>query len=317
MPRVSRQTTLAAPIRIAGAGLHAGRRAGVTLSPAPADFGRRIAVPGGAPVEIVPERWVASRMSTSIALGEGRRLRTIEHLMAALVAHGVDNVEIAVDGPEVPILDGSARRWCRALRDVGLAGQDAPRRTLRLRRPVQVARHGGFLRAEPCERFEVDVTHDLLPAFPVMRWCGAVDAARFDAELAASRSFGNLHRRLGLEPPAATRPPGATPNMPDPVLVEPAGVWEEIAARALPGPAAPLLRGWRPWRAALVVGRHLVPPRRWPDEPVRHVALDMIGDLAVLGLPLCARVVAHNPSHEKTFALVLALVRSPECWEVT
>ena len=263
---------------------------------------------------ISPERWVPSLMSTSIKLDDGRKARTIEHLMAALQAHAVDNVEIVLDGPEVPILDGSSAPWCRALRSAGLVAQDATRRILRLLRPVQVARWGGFLRAEPGEGFSIDVTHDLLPAFPVMRWRGNVDAESFEREISSARSFGNLHRRLGLALPPAARPPGATPNAPDPTLPEPTGVWEEMSSRE--SSSMPLLRGWRPWRAELVVGRHMLPPRRFPDEPVRHVALDMIGDLAVFGASIAGRVVAHNPSHEKTFALVLALARSPEAWEL-
>ena len=311
-----RQTTIAAPIRIAGPGLHTGRRAAVTLRPAPPGYGRRVARDGGVPAPIAPGRWVPSRMSTSIKLDDGRTVRTIEHLMATLAAYGVDNVEIAVDGPEVPILDGSAARWCGALDGVGLVQQDAPRRALRILAPVQVARDGGFLRAEPAHGFSVDVTHDLLPSFPVMRWHGVVDAARFSAELVRSRSFGNLHRRLGLVPRSVPRPPGGIPNLPDPALAEPAGVWEEIAARrALVAPGAPLLRGWRPWRATLVAGAAIVPPRRFADEPVRHVTLDMIGDLALVGAPLIGRIVAHNPSHEKTFALVLALMATPGALE--
>ena len=310
-----RQATIAASIRVAGTGLHTGRRGVVTLKPAPPGSGRRFSRDGGASVPIVPERWVPSRMSTSIALDDGRRVRTIEHLMAALTAHGVDNVAIDVDGPEVPILDGSAGGWCAALRQAGIDRQDMPRRAIRMRRPVQVARDGGFLRAEPADGFAVDVTHDLLPAFPVMRWHGAVDAARFDAEIAAARSFGNLHRRLGLEPRQAVRPAGAAPNERDPLLVEPAGVWEDIDARPVET-GAPLLRGWRPWRAALVAGSAMFPRRRFADEPVRHVALDMIGDLALTGYPLIGRIVAHNPSHVKTFALVLALMAVPAAWEL-
>ena len=311
---MTRQRTIAAEIRVSGAGLHTGARGRVSLRPAPPDHARRIGPPGGALVSATAERWMASRMSTSIRLDDGRIARTIEHLMAALAAYNIDNVAIELDGPEVPICDGSAARWCRELRKTGFVAQDAPRRAIRMVAPVQIAHHGGFLRAEPGEGFAVDVTHDVLPAFPVMRWRGAVDPGSFETELARSRSFGNLHRRLGLSPPAVARPPGATPNLPEAALAEPPGVWEEIAARA--GAPAPLLRGWRPWRATLVAGTRMLPQRRYPDEPVRHVALDMIGDLAVLGAPLVGRVVAHNPSHEKTFALVLAILASPQAWEI-
>ena len=304
-----------------GAGLHTGRRATVTLRPASAGDGRRIAGAGGEPVPIDWTRWVPSAMSTSVTLGGGRKVRTIEHLMAALTAYGVDDVLIAVEGTEIPIFDGSAQHWCASLRGAGLATLDGPRRAIRIRRLVQVSHDGGFLRAEPGEGFAVDVTHDVLPGFPVMRWHGPVDADRFDRELARSRSFGNLYRRLGLMPKPRPRPPGAAlvaTNQPDAALASSEAPWAMIAARkaeAAAAPAEPLLRGWRPWRAVLIVDDRLLPWPRYADEPVRHVTLDMIGDLALAGAPLIGRVVAHNPSHEKTFALVVALMSDPANWE--
>lgn len=328
------QTTLASAITLSGPGLHTGRASTVTLRPAAADFGRRAVVRGGdaEPVPMIAAHWVPSRMSTSIDLGAGRTIRTVEHMMAALSAHGIDNVLVEIDGPEVPIFDGSSSRWCRGLREVGLAALAAPRRVIRIRRPVQVERDGGFLRAEPLdvdlldaepgagarEGLVVDVTHDLLPAFPVMRWRGAIEPGRFDAELSRSRSFGNLHRRLGLEPDAVARPVGAAvvPNSPDPDLPGTDAIWADIETRrAATDPDAPLLQGWRPWRATIVVGDRLLPWSRLPDEPVRHVTLDMIGDLALAGAPLIGRIVAHNPSHEKTYALVAALMAEPDAWD--
>ena len=313
------QTTLARAFTLGGPGLHTGRRSRVTLRPAPAHHGWRAVAASAAtaPVSLAAAQWTPSLMSTSIALGGGRSVRTIEHMMAALSAHGIDNVLVEIDGPEVPIFDGSAAPWCRSLRAAGIARLEAPRRAIRVLRPVQVRRDGGFLRAEPADRFTIDVTHDLLPAFPVMRWSGPVDAARFDAELSRSRSFGNLHRRLGLEPKAVTRPAGSVAaNTADPNLSSSDAVWAEIEARrGASDPKAPLLKGWRPWRATLVVGDRLLPWPRMPDEPVRHVALDLIGDLALAGSPLLGRVVAHNPSHEKTYALVAALMAEPEAWE--
>ena len=313
------QTTLAAPVTASGAGLHTGRRATVTLHPAPADHGVRVtahAAEGEAPVPVRWDHWVPSRMSTSVSLGDGRAVRTVEHLMAALVAHGIDNVLISIAGDEMPIFDGSAARWCACLSRAGRARSDRPRRAIRVRKPVQVAHEGGFLRAEPGDGFAVDVTHDLLPGFPVMRWHGRVDAATFDRELARSRSFGNLFRRVGIERKPVPRPAGpARPNEPDLALVSVAAPWADIMRRKTAcDPRAPLLRGWRPWRAALIADGWILPWPRFPDEPVRHVALDMIGDLALAGAPLIGRVVAHNPSHEKTYALVAALMRDPEAW---
>ena len=163
----------------------------------------------------------------------------------------------------MPILDGSSAPWCRVLRDTGLVAQEAPRRVLRLLAPVQVARYGGFLRAEPGPGFSVDVTHDVLPAFPVMRWRGGIDAARFDGEIARSRSFGNIHRRLGLAQRPVPRPPGETPNALDPALAEPAGVWEEIAGAAgdrLPAAARLAAVAGPSWWSAGTCGRRAASP---------------------------------------------------------
>ncbi len=317
--RVIRQRTIARPFSLRGPGLHTGRVARVTLRPAGAGSGRRLFVAGGAPVPFTVDHWRPSAMSTSVDVGDGRTVRTTEHLMAALSAYGIDNVDIEVDGAEIPILDGSARPWCRHLRQAGVAWLAAPRRAIRIVAPLQVAREGGFLRAEPGNGTTIDVTHDVLPAFPVMRWRGPVDAERFEAELAAARSFGNLHRRFGLRELPRPRPsadPPVVANVPEPGVPTTAAHWPIMAARE-DGRAAPLLRGWRPWRAALVYHGRLLPWPRFADEPVRHVALDMIGDLALAGAPLIGRIVAHNPSHYKTTGFVMALLADPACFEWT
>ncbi len=320
------QHTVGAVVALSGAGLHTNRRCRVTLHPAPPGHGRQV-MRAGAPGGLVPMDWnrrVPSTMSTTLRLGDGRTVRTVEHLMASLAAYGVDNVRVEVEGPEVPIGDGSARPWCRLLDRVGVAAQPAARRHLRVLRPVQVERQKGFLRIEPAEAFGLDLTYSLVPDFPVMRWAGPLDRARFVAELARSRSFGswNWRRWLG-RPPAARRPfrgqPPVTPHEPDPGLpaARHAGATARLEA-ALAGrdPAEPVLRGARPGRATLVVGRAILPWPRARDEPVRHVALDMVGDLALAGLPLLGHVVAHNPSHEKTYLLVAALMEDRSAWTI-
>lgn len=263
-------------------------------------------------------------MSTTVAMPGGRRLRTVEHLLAALHACGVDNVLIEVSsrdtrGGEVPIADGSALAWLRLIGQAGLVRLPAPRRVLRVVKPVQVERDGGFLRAEPADHFSVDVTHDLLPRLPVMRWAGRIDPASFAREIAPARSFGNLHRRLGLTPAPRARPEGAPSQMrhrPDPACACSTHAWEAMQLREMLAETdAPLLRGWRPWRTAVVWNEHILPWPRFPDEPVRHAVLDMIGDLALAGAPVLGRFVAHNPSHDKTFALAFALIDEPAACE--
>lgn len=281
----------------------------------------------GEPGGLVPMRWdrrVPSTMSTTLRLGDGRTVRTVEHLMASLAAYGIDNVRVEIDGPEVPIGDGSARPWCRLLDRAGVAAQPAGRRYLRVLRPVQVERQKGFLRIEPAAAFGLDLTYSLIPDFPVMRWMGTLDRDRFVADLARSRSFGswNWRRWLG-RPPASRRPfagqPPVIPHEPDPGLpsAQHAGLIARLeAALARRDPAEPVLRGARPGRAVLVVGRTVLPWPRARDEPVRHVALDMVGDLALAGMPLLGRVVAHNPSHEKTYLLVAALMEDRSAWTI-
>lgn len=323
---MSAQRTIGAVVSLSGAGLHTNRRGRVTLHPAPPGYGRQV-MAAGEPGGLVPMRWdhrVPSTMSTTLRLGDGRMVRTVEHLMAALAAYGVDNLRVEVDGPEVPIGDGSARPWCRLLNRAGLAPQPAPRHHLRVLRPVQVERQKGFLRIEPADAFGLDLTYSLVPDFPVMRWAGTLDRDRVVDELGWSRSFGtwNWRRWLG-RPPAARRPFGGdapvTPHAPDPAL--PASRHDGLIARleaalARRDPAEPVLRGARPGRATLVVGRTILPWRRARDEPVRHVALDVVGDLALAGAPLLGRVVAHNPSHEKTYLLVAALMEDRSAWRL-
>ena len=187
---------------------------------------------------------------------------------------------------------------------------------------MQIVREGGFLRAEPGEGSTLDVTYGLLFGWPFMRWTGSMERETFRRDLARSRSFGLLDWRglLGRARPA--RPPGnppVLPHAPDPAFdpEAPRHLWTRLEAqKASQTGRPPLLRGARPGRVALVAGRYILGGARYPGEPMRHVALDMVGDLALAGLPLLGRIVAHNPSHEKTYMLVAALMDDPDAWEI-
>ncbi|WP_053080336.1 UDP-3-O-acyl-N-acetylglucosamine deacetylase [Methylobacterium variabile] len=337
------EATLGRSVSVRGAGLHTGRVSRITLAPAPAGHGVRFAVRcpvtnARAEVPAASSGWVASRMSTSLDLGGGRKLRTIEHLMASLAASGIDNAAVTVEGTEIPILDGSAARWCALIDAAGRVTQARPRLALRIRAPFQVDGLHGFLRAEPCAGFSVDVSTDRLPGFGVLRWAGPIDAASFRTAIAPSRSFGNasliwrtlLKTRLARTLlPCATRErlwarsfesqtvcggDGPGPTLPRPEYQRP--IAPETQARMHPRDREPLLRGARPGRVAILLGGRVLGGARFPDEPVRHKILDLVGDLALAGRPILGRIVANCPTHALTFAFLTELMRHPECWEV-
>lgn len=327
--RSTSETTLARSFTVSGYGLHTGRRAQVTVAPAPPGHGIRFraAERPEASVGLSWENRVSSRMNTALALPDGSRLRTVEHLVASLSAFEVDNALVTVQGREIPIFDGSARRWCACLSEAGLERQSAPRRLIRVTQPVQVALGARFMRVEPAPETELDITCEQFADAAVLRWRGRPTRDVFVRELAGSRSSGPAMRavRIGLGERfrrgasmvaetgrARAGRIGDAPNRRREDL--PADPVPGIAER-LPFPAdEPVLRGALPGRVAIWIGPWVLGGKRFPDELVRHVALDLIGDLRLAGAPLLGRIVAHQPTHRLTYAFVATLMQSPGAW---
>ena len=274
------QRTLGRAVSVSGAALHSGVATTVVLRPAPAHHGvvfRRTDLPGAPGIPARVRRVGKARLATRLE-NDGASIVTVEHLLAALVSVGVHHVEVCVHGPELPILDGSSVPWLHLLRTAGLHDLGVPQPHLRLTRPVSVRDGPRWMRATPSAGLLLDVTLDFADtAIGVQRVVWRHSVGRFRAELAWARTFAFLRDVLYMRSQSLALGGGL-----DNALV--------FTERGVLDPSA----------------------LRTPDEPARHKVLDLLGDLALLGAPLEARVTAVRPGHALTAALMRALVDAVE-----
>jgi UDP-3-O-[3-hydroxymyristoyl] N-acetylglucosamine deacetylase len=281
----SPQRTLKASIGCVGIGLHSGRRVSLQMHPAEPDTGvvfRRVDLG----IDI-PARFhcvTDTRLCTLLSAPDApeARVGTVEHLMAALTACGVDNVIIEVDGPEIPVLDGSASPFVFLIDCAGLVEQATTRRVIEVLRAVRVEDGESFVELRPAlsRGFEmaVSIAFDA-SAIGRQAFSLRVDEAAFRHNLASARTFAMSADIAGLQ-------------------------------------AAGLARGGNLGNAVVVDGARVLNPGglRMTDEFVRHKMLDIVGDLALAGAPLQARVVAHRPGHSLNNRLLRALFADPTAW---
>lgn len=278
------QTTLTSAIVLAGRGLHSGAPARLVLRPAVADHGiwfRRTDVTGVDP--LVPARWDAVRQSplcTLIENADGVSVSTIEHVMAALAGCGVHNALIDIDGPEVPILDGSSVDFVRAILAAGLRGLNVPVRAIAVLKPVEVRRGTAMARLDPGPGLRIDFHIDFADqAIGVQSKTLNMANGSFVRELCDSRTFC---RQADVD---AMRAQG-------------------------------LALGGTLENAVVVDGPRVLSPGglRHADEAVRHKMLDALGDLALAGAPLIGRYTGHRAGHALTNDLLRTLFADPTAW---
>lgn len=266
------ECTVARSFVCAGIGLRSGNHAAVRVVPADEHVGR-VFVVDGVEIPALVESVVDTRLATTLGRN-GATVSLVEHLCAALYASGIDNVRIHVEGGEIPVLDGSAAPWFAALRDAGVAVQNADRTPITLPGPVEVGAGANFAQLIPAESLSLDVSVAFdHPAIRVQRWVGTLA----DAEaLASARTFGFFRDRDALAGIARGVSMENTLVFDDDGVMNPGGL-------------------------------------RMADEVVRHKAIDVIGDLSLLGAPIRARFVAVRPGHTLHLALlraVRAVIRS-------
>jgi UDP-3-O-[3-hydroxymyristoyl] N-acetylglucosamine deacetylase len=278
------QKTTVAPAIIAGVGVHTGDRVRLAVRPAPVGTGivfvrtdikdrdNRIPVSGEAVVD--------ARLNTMIENAAGVRLSTIEHLMAAFAALGVSNAVVEVDGPELPILDGSALQFVQLLDRAGFRRQEAPVRYIEILEPIRVQDGDKSAALLPCDRYEMRFEIDFpTPVIGNQVVDFVVDEETFRNEIMAARTFGFAH---------------------------------EVEALRKAG----LARGGSLENAVVIDGDQILNPGglRMEREFVKHKALDAIGDLYVLGAPLLGRYEGVKAGHHINNLLVRELLANPQAW---
>ena len=280
----ARQHTLKNAIDCTGIGLHSGVKVSMTLSPADVDTGivfRRIDhAAGGAAITARWDTVVDTRLNTTIGNEAGVTIGTIEHLMAALSGCGIDNVEIAIDGPEVPVMDGSAAPFVFLIECAGIVQQDAPRRFIEVLKTIDVVDGSRAASLSPSDSFSVSFEIDFeSTAISQQAYQGTLVNGTFRSEIARARTFGFEHEVAALQ-------------------------------------AAGLARGGSLDNAIVVSGDRVLNEDglRYDDEFVRHKVLDSVGDLYLAGGPLLGHFHGCRSGHALNNALLNALFADLSAW---
>ena len=272
---MSARRTIREPVTLSGVGLHLGRECRLTFAPALMGSGvrfRRTDREGSPETPALVDRAMLSERRTQLGDGDGG-LHTVEHVLAAIAGLEVDDVVVEMDAAEPPILDGSARPFVDALQRAGIVEHGGRVRELRITESVRVVDGESTYVAYPSDTLDIEVAIDFAhPLIGAQRGRWTVTPASFAAELAGARTFGFL-REVDMLRARGLIQGASTDNA---VVLDGTGV----------------------------VGTSL----RWPDEFLRHKALDCVGDLALAGRRVRARIVATKPSHRGTVTLVRELL---------
>src|SRR4051794_39418147 len=278
---IALQRTLGAATACRGIGLHCGKSVTMRMHPAPPDAGivfRRI--DAGAEIRAVWSSTCESTLSTVLSNGEGIRVGTIEHLMAALAGCGIDNAVVELDGPEVPIMDGSAAPFVYMIERAGIVPQDAARRAIKILKPVAVSENGASAALLPehgfSMSFEIDYDNPLIRRQDITL---SFEPGTFETELAPARTFGLIDDLPRLQ-------------------------------------AAGFALGGSLDNAVVVSGSRVLNDGglRYTDEFVRHKLLDALGDLYLAGAPIIGHFQGVRSGHALTRRLLATLFADAHSW---
>jgi UDP-3-O-[3-hydroxymyristoyl] N-acetylglucosamine deacetylase len=279
-----RQRTLKSEVSCTGIGLHSGARAGLTLRPAPPDTGIRFIrgdLPGRPEITAVNGNVTDTNLSTSVG-HNGTGVATVEHLMAALYGLGIDNVSAEVDGPEVPIMDGSAAPFVFLIKSAGIREQSAPKQFLVIRKRFRVEDGNRSITIHPSHELKVTYTIDFShPLLKNQTYELRFSGGEFIREISRARTFGFL-KDIQLLRENGLAMGGSLDNA---IVIDDFRVLNEDGLR-------------------------------FPDEFVRHKILDFLGDLALLGKPAIGHFVVEKSGHFLNQAMLRELIRGKKYWRI-
>ncbi|MDO4699430.1 MAG: UDP-3-O-acyl-N-acetylglucosamine deacetylase [Moraxella sp.] len=280
------QRTLVRPITATGIGLHSGKKVTLTLSPAPLGTGIVFVRTDldNAQIPMTANLVQDTLMSSNLVAGNAR-VGTVEHLLSALAAFGIDNLSIGVDAPEIPIMDGSAAPFLFLLDEAGIAEQAAPKQFIKIKQPIKVADGDKWARLDPYDDgflmdFEIDFNHVAIKATD-QKTTLDFNTANFAKEVGRARTFGFLGDLQALH--ANNLALGG--SLDNAVVLDDDSVINKDGLR-------------------------------YPNEFVRHKMLDAVGDLYVIGHALLGRFSAYKSGHALNNALVRAVLSNKNSFEI-
>jgi len=280
------QRTLKNVIRATGVGLHTGEKVYLTLRPAPVDTGivfRRVDLDPVVELSATPGGVGDTRLSTALQEGDVT-VSTVEHLMSALAGLGIDNIYVELTCPEVPIMDGSAAPFVFLIQSAGVVEQAAPKKFIRIIKPVIIEDGDKWAKFDPFEGFKVSFSIDFdHPIFAKSPQQATVDfsTTSFVKEVSRARTFGFMHEVEALREAGLARG-GSHDNA---IVMDSYSILNDDGLR-------------------------------YEDEFVKHKILDAIGDLYLLGHPLIGAFSAHKSGHSLNNRLLRAMVNQKDSWEL-
>ena len=279
MSRTRPAQTLTRPVTISGHGLHSNLPCKVVLRPADLASGIRFAhLPSGVEIPARAEFVGDCSLATTL-VRDGVRLQTVEHLLSALMGLGIDHLTVEVDGEELPILDGSAAPWAKAIQEAGIRQMAVWSQCLRILKPVEVRRGDKWMRVSPHHGLRIAYTIDFdHPSIGRQSRELTLTPDKYVRELGSARTFC-MDRDIEFMRSRGLAKGGSLDNA---VVFSPTG----------------------PLNDSL----------RFEDEAVRHKILDLVGDLALLGSPLDGFVEAHMAGHALHVELAQAILADPSAW---